>query len=607
MLKTCIPAMALFLLFFSCKESPSEEIQLQLAPIDSVFIAFYEFKKSINPIEATKAGFTEYNDTIANYISDSYQLYAKDKYADFLNQLAQYDSTNMSPAQWLSLRVMKWDCSIQREGLTNELATMASPIYNLPSFELMPLFQIQSLHLYVAQLAGGYSVQPFKTVEDYDNWLSRLEDYMQFLDTCILKMNEGIAQGIVPPKVLIEKMIPQLQEFVDAPLEKHLFYTPVIALPENFTEDDKNRLTNAYGAFITEKLVPMYRELSNFINTTYLPAGRETSGLGALPHGKETYDYLIKLHTTTNMTADEIHEIGKNEVVRIKGEMEKAKKEIGFDGDLRSFFDFVRMNKSQMPFKSPEEVIANFNSIQERVEAQLNEVFDLKPKAGFEVRRTEAFREASASAEYVPGSKDASRSGIFYVPIPDVTKYNKYADEALFLHEAIPGHHYQLSLQQENKDLPEFLHPESMGVFVEGWALYAESLGKELGLYEDPYQYFGMLSMEMHRAIRLVVDTGIHSKGWTREQAIQYSLDNEAESEASIIAEVERYMATPGQALSYKIGQLKIRELRNKAENELGKNFDVKEFHNQVLNSGSLPLVLLEEKIEGWMASEKSR
>jgi len=306
------------------------------------------------------------------------------------------------------------------------------------------------------------------------------------------------------------------------------------------------------------------------------------------------------------MTADEIHEIGKSEVVRIKAEMEKAKKEIGFDGDLISFFDFVRASKSQMPFKNPEEVIANFNSIQDRVEAQLNEVFGLKPKAGFEVRRTEAFREASASAEYVPGSKDASRSGIFYVPILDVTKYNKYADEALFLHEAIPGHHYQLSLQQENKDLPEFLHPESMGVFVEGWALYAESLGKELGLYEDPYQYFGMLSMEMHRAIRLVVDTGIHAKGWTREQAIQYSLDNEAESEASIITEVERYMATPGQALSYKIGQLKIRELRTKAENELGKNFDVKEFHNQVLNSGSLPLVLLEEKIEGWVASEKS-
>jgi uncharacterized protein (DUF885 family) len=228
----------------------------------------------------------------------------------------------------------------------------------------------------------------------------------------------------------------------------------------------------------------------------------------------------------------------------------------------------------------------------------------LKPKADFVVKRTEAFREASASAEYVPGTKDASRAGIFYVPIPDVKKYNKYSDEALFLHEAIPGHHYQLSLQQENKELPEFLHPESMGVFVEGWALYAESLGTELGLYKDPIQYFGMLSMEMHRAIRLVVDTGIHSKGWTREHAIQYSLDNEAESKASVIAEIERYMATPGQALSYKIGQLKIRELRTKAETKLGDQFSITEFHNQVLNSGSLPLVLLEEKINNWINSQ---
>ena len=231
-------------------------------------------------------------------------------------------------------------------------------------------------------------------------------------------------------------------------------------------------------------------------------------------------------------------------------------------------------------------------------------LFNLKPKATFEVRRTEAFREASASAEYVPGSKDASRSGIFYVPIPDVSHYNKYADEALFLHEAIPGHHYQLSLQQENKQLPAFLHPESLGVFVEGWALYAESLGRELGLYQDPIQYFGMLSMEMHRAIRLVVDTGIHGKGWTREQAIQYSLDHEAESEASIISEIERYMATPGQALSYKIGQLKIQELRSRAKQKLGDKFDIKAFHDQVLNTGSLPLIVLENKINNWIKDQ---
>ncbi|MET0299529.1 MAG: DUF885 domain-containing protein, partial [Flavitalea sp.] len=243
--------------------------------------------------------------------------------------------------------------------------------------------------------------------------------------------------------------------------------------------------------------------------------------------------------------------------------------------------------------------------VNEQINMHLRKLFDLRPKGAFEIRRTEAFREASASAEFLPGSKDGSRPGIFYVPIPDVKNYNNINDEALFLHEAIPGHYYQLTMQQENDQLPEFLHPESISVFVEGWALYAESLGKELGLYEDPYQYFGMLSMEMHRAIRLVLETGIHTMGWTREQAISYSMENEAETEENIATEVDRYIATPGAALCYKIGQLKIRELRTKAEKKLGNKFSLKEFHNQVLSSGSLPLILLEKKIDSWIAGYK--
>ncbi|MBY0433084.1 MAG: DUF885 domain-containing protein, partial [Cyclobacteriaceae bacterium] len=391
-----------------------------------------------------------------------------------------------------------------------------------------------------------------------------------------------------------------------APLEQHVFYAPIVNMPESFSSADKQRLTTSFAQMITDRVVPKYKALQVFLVQEYLPAGRETSGLGALPNGPETYRYLLRLHTTTHLTAEEIHALGKKEVDRISAEMEKVKASLGFTGDLKAFFQHVRTNETLMPFTQPEQVIANFNSIRDRIDLRLHEVFDLKPKASFTVQRTEAFREASASAEYVPGTKDASRPGTFYVPIPNVKSYNKFADEALFLHEAVPGHHYQLSLQQENNELPEFLHPESMGVFVEGWALYAESLGKELGLYEDPYQHFGMLSMEMHRAIRLVVDTGLHALGWTREEAIQYSLDHEAESEADIITEIERYMATPGQAVSYKIGQIKIRELRTRAEEALGDQFSVKEFHNQVLNSGSLPLVLLEEKINGWIQSQKA-
>ena len=570
----------------------------------TIFEEYYQFKDRINPIEATKGGNFQYNEYIANYISDAYQTDLIAEYSTFLERLAQIDPAQLSQADLLSMKVMQWDCEVKLEGLQNPLVITTSPIYNLPSFELTPLIQVQSLHLYVAQLGAGGSVHPFNTVKDYEDWLKRLDDYIAFLDTSIAKMKEGMAKGIVLPKVLTEKTIVQLEEFITKPVEEHLFYRPIQSMPEGISQSDRDRLAEEYQNVIETKLRPKYTELKQFLAAEYLPVCRTTSGIAALPNGAATYNYLIKLHTTTNLTADEIHELGKREVERILVEMEEAKNQIGFKGDIKAFLEFIRTSPEQMPFQDPQEVIVNFNQIKEKINDKFDQVFELTPKADFVVRRTESFREASASAEYVPGTKDASRPGIFYVPIPNVSKYNKFADEALFLHEAIPGHHYQLSLQQENKALPKFLHPESLGVFVEGWALYAESLGKELGLYDDPIQYFGMLSMEMHRAIRLVVDTGMHSKGWTREQAIQYSLDHEAESEASIISEIERYMATPGQALSYKMGQIKIRTLRTKAEQKLGAQFDVRAFHSQVLNSGSLPLVLLEEKIENWINSQ---
>lgn len=586
----------------ACNQEQSRTSASQILAV--IFEEYYQFKDRINPIEATKGGNFQYNEYIANYISDAYQTDLIAEYSTFLERLSQIDPAQLSQADLLSMKVMQWDCEVKLEGLQNPLVITTSPIYNLPSFELTPLIQVQSLHLYVAQLGAGGSVHPFNTVKDYEDWLKRLDDYIAFLDTSIANMKEGVAKGIVLPKVLTEKTIVQLEEFITKPIEEHLFYKPVQSMPKGISQSDQDRLAEEYQKVIETKLRPKYTELKQFLVAEYLPVCRTTSGIGALPNGTATYNYLIKLHTTTNLTADEIHELGKREVGRILVEMEEAKNQIGFKGDIKAFLEFIRTSPEQMPFQDPQEVIVNFNQIKEKINDKFDKVFELTPKADFVVRRTETFREASASAEYVPGTKDASRPGIFYVPIPNVSKYNKFADEALFLHEAIPGHHYQLSLQQENKALPKFLHPESLGVFVEGWALYAESLGKELGLYDDPIQYFGMLSMEMHRAIRLVVDTGMHSKGWTREQAIQYSLDHEAESEASIISEIERYMATPGQALSYKMGQIKIRTLRTKAEQKLGAQFDVRAFHSQVLNSGSLPLVLLEEKIEIWINSQ---
>ena len=304
------------------------------------------------------------------------------------------------------------------------------------------------------------------------------------------------------------------------------------------------------------------------------------------------------------MTPDQIFELGEKEVARIRAEMEIVKEQVGFKGDLKAFFKHVTEGEPKLrPFTKPEEVLANFNAIHEKMKPLLEKEFELVPKTGFEVRRTEAFREASASAEYNQGNLEQNRSGIFYVPIPDVKKYNLFQDESLFLHEAIPGHHYQIMLQAEDTKLPKFRRYLWYGAYGEGWALYTEGLGKEFGLYTDPYQYFGRLGGEMHRAIRLVVDVGLHAKGWTREQAIKYDLDNEADSEANIIAEVERYMAIPGQALSYKVGEQKILQLKKEAMDKLGAKFDIRKFHNEVLNDGCVPLAILEKKVARFIES----
>ncbi len=550
---------------------------------------YYEAYLQQNPMSATSAGDHRYNDQFLNVISESYLEESKAFYQQTLADLQGYDRSELGQKDQMSYDILQWECEI---ALDNQ---------KFP-FELTPIDQMWSVNLYMGQMASGASSQPFATVSDYDNWLKRLDGYLAWCQTAIDNMRQGIDQGIVLPTALIKKVIPQFQGLAGGEVENHLFYKPVVAMPENITGTERDRIKKEYQEMVSEKIMPMYQKMAAFLAEEYLPAGRATSGVGAYEFGRELYDHMIKLYTTTDMTADEIHELGLQEVARLRSEMIKVKEQVGFSGDLNSFFDHVRNKKELMPFTEPQQVIDNFNAIHEKMLPQLDKLFDLKPKTPFEVRQTEAFRAASASAEYNPGSVDGSRPGVFYVPIPDVRKYNIYGDEDLFLHEAIPGHHYQISLQQEDQDLPAFRKTLWYSAYGEGWALYCESLGEELGLYTDPYQYFGMLGNEMHRAIRLVVDTGLHTKGWTREKAIQYSLENEAESEASITSEIERYMAMPGQALSYKIGQLKIQELRRKAEEAFGDSFDIKRFHNIVLEAGCVPLQILESSIQAWIA-----
>ena len=552
---------------------------------------YFDGKNQLNPLEATANGQSQFNDQLQFEMTDGYRKKQQVFFEKTENSLHDVDYETLSPEEKISYDIIQWEVQVGLEMLKH------------PS-NLIPLNQFSGTHLTMGQFAGAEGAQPFKTEKDYRNFLTRMDKFAVWMDSAQVYMKKGIAKNYVLPKALTEKLIPQFEEMVTQP-EKHLYYTAVTKFPSTIDKATRDKLTADYKKSIQEKLVPSFQRMVVFLKNEYLPKSRQTSGIGSLTGGKEWYASLAKQWTTTTKSPTEIHELGLKEVARIKAEMEKVKKQVGFNGSIIEFFDFVRNKKELMPFKSPEEVIANFEKIHATIKPNVDKLFALQPKTPFRIKRTEAFREKTASAEYVQGAADGSRPGTFYVPIPDVTHYNYYGDEDLFLHEAIPGHHFQISLQQENKDLPDFRKFNWFGAYGEGWALYTESLGAELGLYKDPYQYFGMLSNEMHRAIRLVVDTGIHTKGWTREQAIQFSLENEAESEASIIAEIERYMAIPGQALSYKIGQLKIRELRVQAQKELGKSFDIKKFHQIVLESGVMPLALLEQKVNDWIISSK--
>ena len=583
------------LLFFACSDNAknnavTEGTSHSLQPL---LKAYYEDHLKLNPLEATQIGDNRYNDQLPNYLSVAYRTAEKQMLQGYLDSLASYNREQLSENDRMSYDVLKWE-------LTMSLEAMQFPE------ELMPINQFWSLHLAMGQLGSGTGNQPFKTVNDYENWLGRINGFTIWCDTAIGNMRTGMEQGIVYPKILMEKVLPQLKSIFSKPVPDNLFYQPIVDLKNtDFSEEDKQRLTVLYSKAVNEQINPSYKKLYDFIKDEYIPACRTSDGISNIPGGTDYYQFLIRNWTTTNMNADDVFTLGQSEVKRIRQEMENVMKEVGFKGDLNQFFEFIHTDPQFFPFKTDEEVLDAYRAIEAKQQPYLNKLFTVFPKTAFEVRQTEAFREASASAEYSQGTPDGSRPGIFYVPVLDPTKFNNLSMEDLFLHEAIPGHHYQTSLQQENNSLPDFRRFIWYGAYGEGWALYCESLGKELGLYTDPYQYFGMLSAEMHRAIRLVVDAGIHTKGWTREQAIQFSMENETESKADITAEIERYMAIPGQALSYKIGQLKILALRKKAEQELGARFSLSKFHDEILKDGCLPIAVLEAKMDKWIETQK--
>jgi uncharacterized protein (DUF885 family) len=563
----------------------------QSEKLNKLFEEYFEERLRLYPFQATAIADPRYNDQLPNSLSDEYRARERDFYTKYSKALGQINRQSLSSQNRLSYDVFKVEMERSLEGLKFA--------------DFKPINQFTGLSIAFVQLGSGKGNQPFKTVKDYENFLSRVNGFVIWMDQAIANMRQGMAKGVVQPKVLMERTLPQLQALIVKDAKDSIFYQPITNIPASFSEADKVRLTAAYVKAINGQIIPAYQKLHDFIKAEYLPKSRATAGLSAIPTGKEQYAYLVKASTTTDLSPDEIHQIGLNEVRRIRGEMEKVKEQVGFKGSLSAFFDYIRTDPKFYPFKTEEEVLEAYRSIEAKLQPHLPKYFGIVPKSKFEVRATEKFRAASAAHQYNRPAPDGSRPGIFYVPIPDVRKYNNTTMESLFLHEAIPGHHFQISLQQEQQSLPKFRNFGGYSAFSEGWALYTESLGKELGLYQDPYQYFGMLSGEIHRAIRLVVDTAIHAKGWSREQAIKYSLENESMSEDRITAEIERYMAMPGQALSYKIGQLKILELRRKAERTLGAKFDIRAFHDEILKDGALPLNILESKINEWIVKQQ--
>jgi len=581
----------------ACKHKPEPNKDLA-----KLFDNYYENKLKLYPLEATLIGDSSHNDALQNDGSAAFLKQAHDFFASYRDSLKTFKRDDLDDEDKLSYDIFSYKMNIALEGFNKHVYFDA---LNFAHPADIPFNQMVATPLMIGQWGSGTAAQPFKTVKDYDNWLKRLSDFQVWADTAIGNMNKGIKEGIVLPKSIVVKMIPEMQAMVVATPQKSLFYGPINLLPKSFSDADKKRLTDDYVKAITTVVIPTYKKLGDYLKNDYLPHARTTSGMSALPGGADMYAYMVKQNTTTDKPSEEIYQLGLSEVARITKEMDSIKNKVGFKGDMKAFFEYMKTDPKFMPYKTPKDVLDAFEAIHKRMEPNLKKLFTSVPKTPFEIRQTEAFRAASASAEYNNGSADGKRPGIFYVPILDATKFNTTSGmESLFLHEAIPGHHYQISLAQENTSLPKFRRFEVDNAYAEGYALYCESLGKELGLFTDPYQHMGALGDEIHRAIRLVVDVAIHTKNMSREEAIKYMMDHEAIDEQGATAEIERYMTNPGQALGYKIGALKIRELRSKYEKQLGSKFNIAEFHNQLLKDGSMPLAVLESKLDAWAAMQ---
>lgn len=551
---------------------------------------YFEDALKRNPLTATAIGDERYNDQLPNNLAEPYRKEQAAFDRRYLDELQRFDRGALQGQDRLSYDVLKND-------LEDSLAGQRFPSW------LAPINQFDSAPALFAQLGSGESIQPFRNPKDYDDFLKRMDAAAVYLDQAALNMREGAAKGVTQPQVVMQKALAQFDSLIVDDPEKSVFWGPIAAFPDDVPAAERGRLREAYRAKIRDVMMPAYRRLRDYVRDGYIPACRTSVGLSALPDGAAWYAYLVRNQTTTELTPAEIHAIGLSEVARIRGGMEGVRKQVGFQGDLKAFFKHLETDEA-FYFAKPDALLQGYRDLQKKINVLLPKEFDVFPKADYEVRPVEAFRaESAAGGSYQSGTADGSRPGVFYVNTFNLKAQPKFGMETLSLHEASPGHHFQIALAQEITDLPQFRRYGGYTAYVEGWALYTERLADEMGLYGGDLDRIGMLTADAWRAGRLVVDTGLHALGWTRRQAIEFFLEHTPLDEGEVTVEIDRYIGMPGQALAYKAGQRELFRLRAKAKDELGDRFDIKGFHDAVLAHGAVTLPILGELVDDWVAS----
>ena len=549
-----------------------------------------------NPIGAIYRGDLRYADRLGDPLSDASIAAERAANEQDLAALNRIDRAKLTHVDQIAYDVFKYQTEVALRGLQPDIVALTI---------VRPLDHFYGFQAFYPDFASGQGAAPFKTLADYENNLKRNAQYARIMDEAIQRFRQGMKAGIVQPKLVVRNMVEQFDNLLKQGVEGSTFYGPVKTFPAGISAADQTRLRAAYAAQIRDVINPAHQRMRDFLETEYLPVARDSVGLSAMPGGAKLYDYLIEANTTLPLKAEAVHQLGLSEVARILKAMEVQKTKVGFKGTLPEFFTYLRTDKRFQP-TSAEQLRLGYEAIGRRVNQHIGEQFSLIPKTRLEIRPVPAFREKTdAGGSYNGGTPDGSRPGVFYYNTYDLPSRYMWEMETLYLHEAVPGHHFQISLAQENTALPAFMRFGGNTAYAEGWALYAETLWNELGMETDPYQRMGGLNDEMLRAMRLVVDTGIHAKGWTRDQSIEYMLANSPMARTDATAEVERYIAIPGQALAYKLGQLTISRLKASSKATLGARFDPRAFHAQVLDTGALPMPVLERKIDAWAKGAK--